>query len=70
MLANKDTWDAKIEQRDSEYFGKTKKFIQKKLSFVENFKFLRKILRVILYKNPFFHIYEKIKIIKIFKELN
>ena len=70
MLANKDEWDAKMEQRDSEYFGETKKFIQKKLSFVENFKFLRKILRVILYKNPFFSVYEKIKILKIFKELN
>ena len=69
-ITNKDEWDAKIEYRDNEYFSKTKKFIQKKLSFVENFKFLRKILRLILYKNPFFNVYERIKILKIFKELN
>ena len=69
-ITNKDEWDAKIEYRDNEYFSKTKKFIQKKLSFIENFKFLRKILRLILYKNPFFNVYERIKILKIFKELN
>ena len=70
VVANKDEWDAKIEHRDNEYFKKTKKFIQKKLSFVDNFKFLRKILTLVLYKNPFFNVYEKIKILKIFKELN
>ena len=69
IVANKDTWDANIEQRDNEYFDKTKKFIQKKLSFIENVKFLKKILRIIFYKNPFFNIYEKIKILKIFNEL-
>jgi len=70
IIANKDSWGANIEKRDNEYFSETKKFIQKKLSFIENFKFLRKILRVIFYKNPLFNIYEKIKILKIFKELN
>jgi len=70
VVTNKDTFDAKTEERDSEYFSKTKKFIQKKFIFVEKFKFFRKILSLIFNKNPFFNIYEKIKILKIFKELN
>ena len=70
MVANKDLWEAKTEQRNNEYFTKTKKFIQNKLSFLEKFKIFRKIMRVILYKNSLINVYEKIKIYKIFKELN
>ena len=69
-LMNKDNWNAATEQRNNEYFNKTKEYVQKNLYFFEKFKILKKLKRKILYKNSFFDLFEKFKIYKIFKELD
>lgn len=70
VLMNKDYWDAAVEQRDNEYFSKTKKHIQKNFSFLDNYKILKKIKRKILYKNFLLDLFEKFKIYKIYKEID
>lgn len=69
-IINKDNWGAAIDQRDNEYFNKTKKYIQQNLSFFDKFKILKKIKRKLLYKNFIFDLFEKLRIYKIYKKLD
>ena len=69
-IINKDNWGAATDQRDNEYFNKTKKYIQQNLSFFDKFKILKKIKRKLFYKNFIFDLYEKFRICKIYKKLD
>jgi len=69
-IINKDNWGAATDQRDNEYFNKTKKYIQQNLSFFDKFKILKKIKRKLLYKNFIFDLFEKFRIYKIYKKLD
>ena len=69
-IINKDNWGAETDQRDNEYFNKTKEYIQQNLSFFDKFKILKKIKRKLLYKNFIFDLFEKFRIYKIYKKLD
>src|SRR6056300_140523 len=69
-IINKDNWGAATDQRDNEYFNKTKEYIQQNLSFFDKFKILKKIKRKLFYKNFIFDLYEKFRICKIYKKLD
>ena len=69
-IINKDNWGAATDQRDNEYFNKTKEYIQQNLSFFDKFKILKKIKRKLLYKNFIFDLFEKFRIYKIYKKLD
>ena len=55
--------------RHNAYFHKTKRYLNKNYSFINKKKFLRKIIRKMLYKNFLIEFYENIKIKKIFKDI-
>jgi hypothetical protein len=55
--------------RHDAYFQNTKKFINKKLEFINKIKFLRKIIRKLLYKNFLIEFYENARIKKILKDI-
>lgn len=68
-IVNKDNWKPEIDQKNNEYFNKTKKYINENLSFLDKYKILNKIKRKLLYKNFLFDLFEKYKIYRIYKNL-
>ncbi len=69
IIKNKTKNEWAADYRNNEYFHKTKKIINKNFTIFNKNKFLKKILRKILYKNFIFKIYENIKLKKIFNKI-
>ena len=59
-----------IDYRHNEYFGKLKLKLDKKYGLLNKRSFYRRIIRKIFYKNLIFNFLDKIKIKKIFRELD
>ena len=69
-VSNSDKWAPGLDHRNNEYFSNVKNYVDNKLNFLNKIKITRKIIRKLLYKNSFFSLFEKFKILQIFKKMN
>lgn len=69
-VINTGKWAPGLDHRNNEYFSNVKSYVDNKLNFLNKIKISRKILRKLLYKNSFFSLFEKFKILQIFKKMN
>tara|TARA_B100000780_G_C21079661_1_gene434727 strand:- start:147 stop:1004 length:858 start_codon:yes stop_codon:yes gene_type:complete len=63
----KNEWE--VDYRHNDYFEKTRDFITKKYSFLNNINIFRKLIRKLFYRNFLINFYENHKIRKIFKNI-
>ena len=69
-VSNSDKWSPGLDHRNNEYFSNVKNYVDNKLNFLNKIKITRKIIRKLLYKNSLFSLFEKFKILQIFKKMN
>ena len=68
-VSNKAQNEWSIDYRHNEYFGKFKSKLDKKYGLLNKRSFFRRVVRKIFYRNFIFNLIDKIKIKKIFKDL-
>ena len=68
-VSNKAQNEWSIDYRHNEYFGKFKSKLDKKYGLLNKRSFFRRAIRKIFYRNFVFNLIDKIKIKKIFKDL-
>jgi hypothetical protein len=68
-IYNKAKNELEVDYRHNDYFEKTRDFIEKKYSFLNNIDIFRKLIRKLFYRNFIINFYENHKIRKIFKDI-